>query len=59
MVMQGVTVFYTDGVDDFDTSVDYNTVDEAITAVQEEVEPYGFVVLEDITREQYELDTMW
>ena len=53
-----ITVFYTDGTNEFETSVDYNTLDEAIEAVKNELEPLGYTVLEEKTREQFELDHM-
>ena len=53
-----ITVFYTDGTNEFETSVDYNTVEEAIEAVKNELEPIGYTVLENETKEQFEIDTM-
>ena len=54
-----ITVFYTDGTNEFNTGVDYSAVDEAIEAVKNELEPLGYTVLEDKTREQFELDAMF
>ena len=54
-----ITVFYTDGTNEFNTSVDYSTVEEAITAVKNELESLGYTVLENETKEQFELDHMF
>ena len=54
-----ITVFYTDGTNEFETGVDYNTVEEAITAVKNELESLGYTVLENETKEQFELDHMF
>lgn len=57
--VDGITVYYTNGTNELNTSVDYNTVDEAIEAVKNELEPLGYTVLEEKTREQFELDYMF
>ena len=54
-----ITVFYTDGTNEVNISVDYSTVEEAIEAVKNELEPLGYTVLEEKTKEQFELDHMF
>lgn len=59
VIKMTITVFYTDGTNEFETGVDYNTVEEATAAVKNELEPFGYTVLEEKTREQFELDHMF
>lgn len=55
--MKEITVFYTDGTNRFETSVTCETVEEAITAVREELEE-NYTVLEDETKERFEIDNL-
>ncbi len=58
--MKEITVFYTDGTNRFETSVTCETVEEAITAVREELEESeeNYTVLADETKERFEIDNL-
>lgn len=58
-IMKEITVYYSDNKNVFNTAVEYNTVDEAITAVKEELAKTEYTVLEEKTKEQFELDTQY
>ena len=57
--MKTITVYYTDGQHEYNTTVEYNTLQEAIDAVKLELKNTEYTVLEDKTTEQFELDTMF